>query len=697
MAGQVTPDQIAKDQAAYDQEQGTAAQTAKDQLEFYGSDVGRSAASGLVQGGAGIAGLPGDLSSLGVSGLDYLMRYLGYRPSAPMSREDASRIVGYNISPQEQPQYAQPSEPIIERFPTSKEIEQAAKPYLPEWADPAYQSQSGVGQFTQYAGRMLPFGISGGASIPGAALRTGVRTAVPAGGALAGQTLEGGALGEGAGALTGAVIASVLSRRPTTAEAAIRSRLPADLTQGEVADARVLMNDAISRGVTLTWPEAISQVRVSQGRSPAGLDMQRLVESVPRTRQTLLDFMQGRPQQVSGAFEGAAQTGFGPASTAPSTLGPGAAAEATATEQAVRQAINTTARPWYNAAENVQLGPAEMARVQAIPGFAEMATAVRNDPFLNSYVSHLPDNSVGFLNAVKQQLDAQAATLRSPLNPQANLTAASAAGTSAGDVRAAGRAATPAYGVALDTEERLRRTYLDPILQGPLGKLANAPDTQRAIGVLFARNPLPGSEREISDAVGAVAARRPALAEQLVRAHTEMVFNEAARSLGAEGTQFTGAKFAINLAGNPQQRANLRAAIEALPNGAARWQGFENFLNIVEATGHRMRPGSLTSFNSQEMRDLADSGALGETAKTVTSPGKWLSAIGDRWSAWQLGRNLDEIARIVTDPAAAPELARLARMPPMSRYAFLTALRITGQTGEGARGPTKPTSQQPGE
>jgi hypothetical protein len=48
-----------------------------------------------------------------------------------------------------------------------------------------------------------------------------------------------------------------------------------------------------------------------------------------------------------------------------------------------------------------------------------------------------------------------------------------------------------------------------------------------------------------------------------------MVFNEAARELQGGANQFAGAKFAKVIAGNSQQRENLRAAIEALPHGRA--------------------------------------------------------------------------------------------------------------------------------
>jgi hypothetical protein len=120
------------------------------------------------------------------------------------------------------------------------------------------------------------------------------------------------------------------------------------------------------------------------------------------------------------------------------------------------------------------------------------------------------------------------------------------------------------YEAALNIQSQARERYLDPLLRGPLGKIADQPDTKKAINALFQTNPLPGSEGEVRNAVFAIARQRPAVAEQLVRAHAEMVFNEAARELQGGANQFAGAKFAKVIAGNSQQRLNLQAAVEAL-------------------------------------------------------------------------------------------------------------------------------------
>jgi hypothetical protein len=217
---------------------------------------------------------------------------------------------------------------------------------------------------------------------------------------------------------------------------------------------------------------------------------------------------------------------------------------------------------------------------------------------------------------------------------------------------------------------------LEPLLQGPLGKLAKKDvTTQKAIAALFPENPVPGTHNEIHDAVSALVQRRPAAAEQLVRAHVEMVFNQAARDLQGGANQFAGAKFAAKLVGGAQQRDNLQAAIMALPNGAARWHGFEQLLDIMAATGTRQPKGSLTAFNQLEVQSMS-TGGLQELAAKGLSPGKWMSFANDAFKSWSLGRNLDQIARIITDPRSGEALRQIVRIPPGSDRALVMAGRL---------------------
>jgi hypothetical protein len=359
----------------------------------------------------------------------------------------------------------------------------------------------------------------------------------------------------------------------------------------------------------------------------------------------------------------------------PSTIGPAAGEAAQDTLNSARQIINSHADPYYKAAEGVLLSPAEMTHVRAIPGWTEARDAVRSSP--NAWrVENLPDNSVGFLNAVKQHFDELGQNAASKFNPQRSHTTQATREMQASAVKQIGEAKSTDYQIALEIGRRGRQEFLEPLLQGPLGKLAKKDvTTQKAIAALFPENPVPGTHNEVHDAVSALVQRRAAAAEQLVRAHMEMVFNQAARDLQGGANQFAGAKFAAKLVGGAQQRENLRAAILALPNGEARWQGFEHLLDIMAATGTRQPKGSLTAFNALEIQSMS-TGGLQELASKGLSPGKWMSFANDAFKSWSLGRNLDQIARIITDPRSGEALRQIVRIPPGSDRALVMAGRL---------------------
>ena len=147
------------------------------------------------------------------------------------------------------------------------------------------------------------------------------------------------------------------------------------------------------------------------------------------------------------------------------------------------------------------------------------------------------------------------------------------------------------------------------------------------------------------------------------------------------------AGFAKALVGNLQQRANLEAAITALPGGNKIWQGFDNFLEAAEATGKRQAKGSLTAFNAQELGAMSGSGIVGEAVKTGLSPGKWWTLVSDKYGQWKLGSNLDELARIFTNPKAAPVLDRISRMPKGSTEAGYLVSRLMLQAENAAAQP----------
>lgn len=537
---------------------------------------------------------------------------------------------------------------------------------------PLYEPQTTAGRYADTVGQMVPAAVGGGGVVRNLfnfALIPGIASEA------AGQATKGTALEEPArigAALVSSAGASLLNR-PSAVERALRSAMSAEVTPATVDQAARLIDDAAARGITLTWAEALEQVAPGTGLT----NLQRVVESTAGGREVFGPHMGARPAQV----EAAARQSFdqiAPPNFAPTTIGPAVGQTAEGVISDVRAAINRASDPLYRQSESVLLTPQEMANVNAIPGVPEMARLVRNTPQLNRYVAHLPDNSVGFLNEVKKQLNIAAENAAAPINSRRNGQIAAGYETDANAVRDAARRASPEYGEALDFQARAREQFLDPLLQGYIGRLAKADiTTQRAIAALFPDNPLPNSADEISRTVSVLARRSPRVTRDLIRAHAEATFNEAAQNLQAGANQAGGASFARDLVGNAQQRANLEAAIRASgPDGDEVWRGFDRFLEIAQAIGKRQPVGSKTAFNTQDISDLSTGGTLANSAKLALAPAKWTTKVSDLWSRWQLGRNVGQAAEILVDPNSRALLRAIAARPADSREAAIIAGRL---------------------
>lgn len=225
----------------------------------------------------------------------------------------------------------------------------------------------------------------------------------------------------------------------------------------------------------------------------------------------------------------------------------------------------------------------------------------------------------------------------------------------------------------------IARDGLARVQATPLGRLAARNTTvKEAIEALFPQNPIANSQAEIGRAVGELSTRNPTAARELVRTYVETVFNEATQRLASGANEFGGAKFAAVLRGNPQQAANLEAAVRALPRGDRTWDGFDRFLTILEAQGQRQRIGSNTSFNNELLSDMKRGGAVGETLPVVAGVGiKLPQKFVDAAARWRLGKNIDQLANLFTNPEAGPLFRQLVLAPQGSAKSTQIAARLT--------------------
>lgn len=553
-----------------------------------------------------------------------------------------------------------------------------------------YKPQTTAGKYAQTVGEFLPSAVVG----PTNGVRSLLRNATVFGVA-PGLTSEGaGQLSEGkpsspfwrsAAAMT-TTLAGALATRPSTLARNV-GKAADGATPAQLSDAEQLFQDARAAGTPITRFEAIQAA--TNGATRAG-DVQRVIEG----QGGLKRFFAQRPARNDAAAQEAFNTAA-PANTpaattmrlAPETVGPAVGEAAEGTINDVRDAINTAAAPHYQQAELDLLTPRDMRRARAVPGYDEAVTAIQRDPQLARYVTGLPEESVGFQNEVKKYLDTQATNATGVMAQNPNLQRAAGYRQDAGTIRQIGIDNSTEYETALALEAFGRENALKPLQDGLLGRLAKKDTTTaQAINTLFPRNPLPNSAQEITIAVSNLAQRNPTAARELVRAHLESTFNQVTRDLQGGANQFGGAGFAAAVRGNAQQAENLEAAMRALPNGDQTWAGFSRFLDIMSAQGQRQRIGSQTAFNQTMQDELRKGGTTGTAMALASGAGLQLPRKAmDVLAGWRLGRNVDELAKIATDPTAGAKFRRLAATPQGSAAAWATfghILSMAAPTGD---------------
>ncbi|KQO92694.1 hypothetical protein ASF32_21560 [Methylobacterium sp. Leaf91] len=252
------------------------------------------------------------------------------------------------------------------------------------------------------------------------------------------------------------------------------------------------------------------------------------------------------------------------------------------------------------------------------------------------------------------------------------------------------------------------RDGMTAVERSPLGQVAQKPKVKHAVGVLFNRDRLAGGEAEIGAAMGSLAKSDPTSARQLARIHLETVFDDAVAETRGLPAQYGGAGFASAVAGNPQQRKNLEAAIKALPEGDTLWAGLDRFLTVLRTTGYRPQKGGDTAFNARIQEEMKGGGGVrGAVANVVTGAAAGGSAVGvggaagggllglkrsasDAWTRCQIGRNGEAVARMLFDPKALPDLRHLVQSKPGSKNADFFTSRLmalaAGSSAPGERG-----------
>lgn len=477
--------------------------------------------------------------------------------------------------------------------------------------------------------------------------------------------------------------AGVAAGRSLSAPEAFVRRATGDMTDADWAAAKALQDN--KTGVALSGPEAIAEAK---GGASAMPDILRIVEGSVEGRARTAPFFAQRPGQVDTAVNNTLDE-IAPQHPQPSTLGPSAAEAAGNVIDKTRKSINDEVRPLYQAAEEqtVPVGqfaddPRYVAGVERLRANPELAPDYMTSPVGPAgpvSPQPLPANSVKMVDAVTKDLNARGEVLANKDNPLYGPELAGKSKAAAADARDAATTSSPEYAQALAEQEALRRTVLNPLEQGPVGRVAAAKDTTGAGNALLPQNPLTGSAGEASDATKRLVAEDPETTKALVRQNLADRHTKATTETQGNNRDFAGAKLHKDIAGNKTRQDVLDAVLrEASPKAGV---SMKDLLEVLHATGWRQPIGSRTAFNAAGQEALGSASPAAAVFDIVKSVGgSIINKAGDATKRAALRGNTKTLADMFIAPDSVELIRKAAARGP--KNTMPDALRRTGaETG----------------
>jgi hypothetical protein len=408
------------------------------------------------------------------------------------------------------------------------------------------------------------------------------------------------------------------------------------VTPEQMRLAQLLQQNSIKQGMPITGAEAIAQVSGQRGLTTT----QRFLEQAEPSQGTMNQFMAGRPAGVQQGFGNLMQnvSPRAPTSATPFNL-----------QQAGKQAVPNT----------------DIAGMMTNPKISDAVEYVRSTGTYG--VKNEPANAVKTLIAAKQYLDDQYSKQMNAVTG-AEKNAARVTYSANRQLDDYLNAVSPDYAKGSQKFEVAQKTQITPLKQGVVGQIAEG---ATGADILMPQKPVSLYPADIKRTADLLRRKDPTALPDWTRQNLEGIFNETTQKLATGENQFGGPKFASTIAGNKQQRDNLRTLVTEA-SGMQAWQGFERFLDVAEAQGQRMPANSATAFNEMIKNELG----TGVVSKALT-PFK-LSNIVSWAENIQLGRNADVLAKMLTDPDSVTKLQELARTGPKSAKAQTLVNSIAG-------------------
>jgi len=443
-----------------------------------------------------------------------------------------------------------------------------------------------------------------------------------------------------------------------------------NMTPEQLAAAQELVTRSHQLGSPITGAEAIAQI-MGTSKLPS---IQRYVENQPRGggESIMGNFMANRPSGNT-AMVGNALNEISPVATSsatPNRLQSAAARLLRGAEKNVTESVSPLYKAGVEEMQNLTEGkvlpimPNEVKQLSQNSAIADAINHVTNNPYTG--VKGLSANDPRVLQAAKVYLDAQYGNFNNAM--AGSLDKAKAANAFAGSrqLETYLSSKSPSYAQGSRNYEVAQNQQLNPIRQGQVGAIADTlglPEDMmsKQARVLTPEAPKATTPEDIRRTVDLLRRKDPTVAADWTRQNLQGIFNETTQQMQGKENQFGGAKFASKITGNSAQRDNLQALVESSA-GKPAWKGFENMLEVLNAQGQRMPAGSATSFNNIITQEMEAGGKLG-VAKWLTS---LPTMVREGVQAWELGKNSEMLAKMLTDPQSVEKLNELAKTKPNS-------------------------------
>jgi hypothetical protein len=432
-----------------------------------------------------------------------------------------------------------------------------------------------------------------------------------------------------------------------------------NVTPEQLRLADLLQKESIRMGSPITGAEAIAQV--SGNKSLAGT--QRYLENAPQSQGIMSQFMVNRPQGQAQAF-----------SNLMPQISPNAPTSATpfnlqqAGQNVIRGAessVTGNVTPYFTQAGKQAVPNTDIAGMMTNPKIADAVEYVRSTGTYG--VKNEPANSLRTLIAAKQYLDDQYSKQMNAVTG-AEKNAARITWTANRQLDDYLNTVSPDYARGSQKFEVAQKTQMNPLRQGPVGQIAEG---ATGADVLMPQKPVSLYPADIKRTADLLRRKDPNALPEWTRQNLESIFNETTQNVGGVQNQFGGPKFASTIAGNKQQRDNLRTLVTET-SGMQAWQGFERFLDVMQAQGQRMPANSATAFNQMTSEELKR--GMASKVATPLKPSNVVNFLEDM----QLSRNATLLSKMLVDPDSVSKLEELARTGPKSAKAQTLVNSIVG-------------------